>query len=122
MSRARKFFGELFRRKVVRLLGAYIAVLWLLLQGFASLFPVIGVPEWVLQALIVVGVAAIPFLALFSWKYDIVPPQLVRDSEDVAAMNPGLNWARVRHDVRPSTRSGGGSDPASLQFRAQDCR
>lgn len=100
MSRVREFFRELFRRKVVRLLGAYIAVFWLLAQGLASLFPVLGVPGWVLQSFIVVGIAAIPFLALFSWKYDIVPPQLVRDSEDIAAMNPGLSWARVRHDVR----------------------
>jgi len=100
MSRIKKFFRELLRRKVVRLLGAYIAVFWLLAQGFASLFPVLGVPEWVLQAFIVVGLIAIPILAIVSWKYEIVPPQLVRDSEDVAAMNAGLSWARVRHDVR----------------------
>jgi hypothetical protein len=100
MSRIKKFFRELLRRKVVRLLGAYIAVFWLLAQGFASLFPVLGVPEWVLLAFIVIGVVAIPILAIVSWKYEIVPPQLVRDSEDVAAMNAGLNWARVRHDVR----------------------
>lgn len=100
MGQRRNFLGELFRRKVVRLLCAYIAVFWLLAQGFASLFPVVGVPPWVLQAFIVAGIAAIPVLALFSWKYDIVPPQLVRDTEDVAQMNPGLHWARVRHDVR----------------------
>jgi len=100
VSRIRKFFGELLRRKVVRLLGAYIAVLWLLAQGFASLAPVLGVPNIVPLAFMVIGIAAIPFLAYFSWRYDIVPPQLVRDSEDVAAMNPGLGWARVRHDVR----------------------
>jgi len=100
MSRVRRFFRELFRRKVVRLLGAYIAVFWLLAQGFASLFPVLGIPGWALQSFIVIGIAAIPFLALFSWKYDIVPPQLVRDSQDLAAMNPGRDWARVRHDAR----------------------
>jgi hypothetical protein len=100
MSGIKKFFRELFRRKVVRLLGAFIAVFWLLAQGFASLFPVLGVPEWVLQAFIVTGIVAIPVLAIFAWKYDIVPPQLVRDSQDIAAMNAGLSWARVRHDVR----------------------
>jgi hypothetical protein len=93
-----RFFSELLRRKVVRLLGAYIAVLWLLAEGFASLFPVFGIPEGFVAAFVIVGVAAIPVLAFFSWKYDVVPPQLVRDIKDVEATNPGLSWARMRHD------------------------
>lgn len=98
MGQVGKFVSELLRRKVVRLLGAYIAVFWLLLQGLASLFPVLGVPDWTLRVFFIVGVAIIPVLAFFSWKYDIVPPQLVRDSKDVEAVNPALSWARVRHD------------------------
>lgn len=98
MKGVRKFASELFRRKVVRLVGAYIAVFWLLAQGFASLFPVVGFPEWPLRAFIVVGIAAIPLIAFFSWKYDIVPPQLVRDHKDLEAINPALSWAMVRHD------------------------
>lgn len=98
MSRVRKFMSELFRRKVVRLVGAYIAVFWLLAGGLTSLFPVLGIPDWILRAFIMAGIAAIPVLAFFSWKYDIVPPQLVRDSKDVETINPGLSWARVRHD------------------------
>lgn len=100
MSKIGKFASELLRRKVVRLLGAYIAVFWLLAQGFASLFPVLGVPDWALRAFIAIGVAAIPVLAFFSWKYDIVPPQLVRDSKDIELENPALSWASVRHDNR----------------------
>jgi FHA domain len=100
MGKIRKFGKELFRRKVVRLVGAYIAVLWLLAQGFASLAPVLGIPNWVVYAFIVVGVAAIPVLAFFSWKYDIVPPQLVRDAKDVELQNPALSWARMRHETK----------------------
>lgn len=99
MGKIRKFGKELFRRKVVRVVGAYIAVLWLLAQGFASLAPVLGVPNWVVYAFIIVGVAAIPVLAFFAWKYDIVPPQLVRDAKDVELQNPALSWARARHDT-----------------------
>jgi hypothetical protein len=93
-----RFVSELFRRKVVRLLGAYIAILWLLAQGIVSLAPVLGVPDWAQLGFIVVGIAIIPFLAFFSWKYDIVPPQLVRDTKDIESTNPGLSWARLRHD------------------------
>jgi hypothetical protein len=80
------------------LLGAYIAIFWLLAQGFASLFPVLGVPNWVLRVFIVAGTAAIPLLAFMSWKYNLVPPQLVRDPKDLEASNPALSWASRRHD------------------------
>lgn len=99
-SRIRKFLTELLRRKVVRVLGAYVAVLWLLSDGFSSLFPVVGIPEWVLRGFIVVGVALIPVVAFFSWRYDLVPPHLVKDVKDVEAQNPALGWALVRHDAK----------------------
>jgi hypothetical protein len=98
MKKHVNFVSELLRRKVVRILGAYIAVFWLLAQGFASLFPVMGVPGWALRAFIIAGIGAIPFLALLSWKYDIVPPQLIRDPKDVEMANPALSWATHRHD------------------------
>lgn len=98
MSRFLHFLSELFRRKVVRLLCAYVAIIWLLAQGFASLFPVLGLPDWLLRAFIVAGVAAIPVVAFLSWKYDLIPPQLVRDSQDLTDTHPVLSWARRRHN------------------------
>jgi hypothetical protein len=92
------FVSELFRRKVVRLLGAYIAILWLLAQGYASFYEAFGLPDWSLRAFLVVGIAMIPLLAFFSWKYDIAPPQLVRDAHDLEAKNPAISWAARRHD------------------------
>ncbi len=100
MKRLRKFVTELFRRKVVRLLGAYVALLWLLAEGFASVFPVIGIPIVVIRVFLGVGIGALPLLAFLSWKYDILPPQLVRDAKDVAADNPALGRARVRHEAK----------------------
>jgi len=98
MKRLFDFLSELVRRKVVRLLGAYVVILWLLAQGFADLFPAFGFPEWSLRIFIIVGLAVIPLLAWLSWKYDLAPPHIVRDVEDVEATNPGLSWAMHRHD------------------------
>jgi hypothetical protein len=98
MKRFIGFISELFRRKVVRLLGGYIVILWLLAQGFADLFPAFGFPEWSLRAFIIGGLAIIPVLAWLSWKYDLTPPQVVRDVKDVDIVNPGLSWAMRRHD------------------------
>jgi hypothetical protein len=79
MGKISQFGRELLRRKVVRLVAAYVIGIWVLAQGFASLFPVLRIPDWVLLGFIVTGIAALPVIAFFSWKYDIVPPQLVRD-------------------------------------------
>lgn len=98
MGRVRQFTKELFRRRVVRLVGAYVAVFWLLTVGFASLFPALGFPGWVLRLFIMVGIGAIPLLAFLSWKYNIVPPQLIRDSKDAEARHPAHSWAQLRHD------------------------
>jgi len=98
LKRVCRFFAELLRRKVVRLLGAYVAVFWLLAQGYASLYPAFDLPDWSLRAFVIIGIGIIPFLAFFSWKYDLVPPQIVRDPKDVEANNPALSWAMVRHD------------------------
>ncbi len=98
MKRILGFFSELVRRKVVRLLFAYVVILWLLAQGFADLFPAFGMPDWALRVFIITGIAIIPVLAFLSWKYDLTPPQLVRDPNDVENSNPGLSWAMRRHD------------------------
>jgi hypothetical protein len=98
MKPIRNFAGELLRRKVVRVVGGYIAVLWLAATGLSSLFPAFGLPDWSFRVLMIAAVSVIPFLAIFSWKYDIVPPQLVRDPKDLEAVNPALSWAMIRHD------------------------
>jgi hypothetical protein len=98
MQKLLGFFSELLRRKVVRLLFAYIVIFFVLAQGYASLYPAFDLPDWTLRAFMAVGIALIPVLAWFSWRYDITPPQLVRDAKDLESSNPALTWAMQRHD------------------------
>lgn len=99
MIKVRNIFSELLRRKVIRLMGAYIAIFWLLATGMSDIIPNLGfLPDWFFQAFVITGIALIPVLAFLSWKYDVVPPQLVRDARDAQALNPGLSWAMRRHD------------------------
>lgn len=100
MGRLRFFTRELLRRKVVRFVGAYLAIFWALALGLASLIQPLGIPDIVFRIFLIVGLAALPFVAFLSWKYDLVPPQLVRDIRDLEAENPGLSWARMRHDAK----------------------
>jgi hypothetical protein len=100
MGRFRAFRKELFRRKVIRLVVAYLAIFWAIVAGLSQFQDIFLIPNGALIALIVAGIAATPLVAFLAWKFDIVPPQLVRDVKDVQAENPGLSWARVRHDSK----------------------
>jgi len=67
-------------------------------EGYASLAPAFDLPDSWLRVFIIAGITLIPVIALLSWKYDLVAPQIVRDSKDLEGMNPALNWAMPRHD------------------------
>lgn len=70
---------ELIRRGVLRALGAYIAVVWLLAQGVVDVFPALGLPGWTVKGFLIVTIAATPLIALVSWKYDLTRKGLLRD-------------------------------------------
>lgn len=99
VKKLRELVIELSRRKVIRLMGAYIAIFWLLATGLSDILPALDfLPDWSFQAFVITGLAVIPVLAFLSWKYDFVPPHLVRDARDVEKLNPALSWAMRRHD------------------------
>ena len=102
MSKLRGFFTELVRRQMFRTLGAYIVIIWGLAQGLAGLFPIFGVPDWVLRSFIYASIAATPLVVILAWKYQFTMQGLVRDPEDEEAELDGtglLNRARTKHDT-----------------------
>ena len=100
MNRVSHFLAELLRRKVVRFLGAYIATFFLLIGGLDYLFEAWGVPDGYLDLLIIIGTAALPVLAILSWKYNLVPPALVPEGDGIEDKHPLVKWAIGRHDSR----------------------
>ncbi len=101
-----KLLRELSRRRVFRTVIAYIVLIWALSQGAADLFPIFGLPDWALRAFVIGSVAAIPLVALLSWRFDITTKGIVPDpfgdpgvlaDEDLAPSN-AAQWAANRHD------------------------
>jgi hypothetical protein len=92
----------------VRTVIAYVVILWALSQGAADLFPAFGLPDWALRAFVVGGLAAIPLVALLSWRFDITPKGIVSEpfgdpgvlaDEDLQPDNAAA-WAKNRHDPK----------------------
>ncbi len=73
--------AELKRRNVLRVIVAYLAGSWLLLQIADVVLPRLGVPDRVLTILIiVVAIGFVPALVI-SWVFEWTPEGLKRDAE-----------------------------------------
>ena len=79
--------AELKRRQVYPVVIAYAVVAWLLLQVGEVTFGPLGLPEWVMTALIVVVILGFPVAVALAWIYDIQPARIRRDIADVAVVD-----------------------------------
>jgi serine/threonine-protein kinase len=73
-----KFWQELHRRRVYRLVGFYIVGAWVVIQVADISFPAWGVPDSALRYLFLAAVAGFPVALIFSWYYDITPKGVIR--------------------------------------------
>lgn len=75
----RRLSDELKRREVYPVIVAYAIVAWLALQIGEVTFDPLGLPTWVMPALIVLVAAGFPVAVLLAWMYDITPQGIRRD-------------------------------------------
>jgi tetratricopeptide (TPR) repeat protein len=61
---------ELRRREVFRATGLYVGVMWILIEAASVLLPAFEAPEWVLRALIIVGIIGLPVAVVLAWFFD----------------------------------------------------
>ena len=71
-------FEELKRRKVIRVVVAYIIVGWLLIQVAETTFEPMGLPGWTLRLVIVLVALGLPLTAVLAWAFDITPGGVIR--------------------------------------------
>lgn len=96
----KKLARELIRRRVLRALGAYLVVVWLLFQGLVDLFPTIGLPEWSIQVFLAITIAATPVVAMIAWKYDLASKGSLRDSAHVAVAHKSSTARAIDRTTR----------------------
>ncbi len=65
------------QRRVIRVLGMYLAGSFILLQVADVTFEPLGFPDWSQTALIVVLLVGIPVVAGFAWVFDVTPDGVV---------------------------------------------
>jgi TolB-like protein len=75
------FFTELKRRNVVKVSMAYLALGWVVVEVTTTVTPLLHLPEWLPTVVVWIGIIGFPFVAVFSWVYELTPEGLKRESE-----------------------------------------
>jgi hypothetical protein len=70
---------QLRQRKVCRATITYVLVLWLNLQIADVLFPVIGIPDWTIKFVMIIGVMGFPVVLILAWTFQITPKGIELD-------------------------------------------
>ncbi len=83
-----QFFEELKRRNVLRVAIAYLAVSWLLIQIFETLFPIFGQSDALIRLVAILLIIGVPLVLIFSWLYELTPEglKLERDVDRVRSI------------------------------------
>ena len=81
------FFAELKRRNVYKVAVAYAVAAWAFAQGIAQVFPVFGVPNWIIQLIVLLIVIGFPIALVLAWAFELTPEGLKR-TEDVDLARP----------------------------------
>ena len=70
---------ELKRRRVVRVGIAYMAVGWAMVEVTSTIFPLLGIPDWVVRAITVLVVVGFPVAVVTAWVFQVSPQGVVID-------------------------------------------
>ena len=76
--------AELLRRRVPQTVGLWMVASLSVAEGASLLIESMGLPAWILQAVVVVALAGMPVAAAVAWRYDLTREGLRRTSEGLA--------------------------------------
>lgn len=86
-------WGEIRRRNVHRVAIGYVAAAWLLIQVVETLFPVFGLADMAIRAVVIVLAIGFVPAVILSWVFEWTPEGFRRDSE-VTAPAPAARTRR----------------------------
>jgi adenylate cyclase len=88
-----RFFAEIRRRRVLRVVGVYAVGAWAAIEVTATVFPLLHFPESAATYVVYLALLGFPVTVALAWIFDLTPHGVVRTpamapGEDVAATPP----------------------------------
>ncbi len=68
-----RFYGELKRRKVLRVGAVYAVVSWVVVEIASVMFPELLLPDWSVRLMIALLVMGFPVALVLAWAFDLKP-------------------------------------------------
>src|SRR4026209_3039494 len=90
---------RLRERGVLRVAGAYAVIAWLLLQIADVTFEPLGVPRWLMTAVIAAAVLGFPVAIALAWHFELGDHGLERDVATDSVARPVVHGLRRYADV-----------------------
>ncbi len=75
-----RFWQELKRRGVPRVLAMYAATAFIVIEASDIIFPRLGAPDWTVTLMIILLIVGFPVTFILSWIFDITPQGVVKTS------------------------------------------
>lgn len=69
----RKFFAEVRRRNVYKIVVTYLVVAWLVVQVATQTFPFLEIPTWCVRLVIALLLLGFPVALILAWAYELAP-------------------------------------------------
>jgi len=82
-SRLQRFFAELKRRHVFRVMAVYGATAFVVIQAADVIFPAIPLPAWTVSLVVWLALLGLPVALALAWAYEVTP-EGVRHTEEAA--------------------------------------
>ena len=80
-----RFFAELKRRRVFRVMAVYGATAFVVLQVADIAFPALGLPEWAMTLVLALTLAGFPIAVVVAWAFEMSPEGMKRTLDADAA-------------------------------------
>ncbi len=87
-DKGHNFFNELKRRNVYRVATVYAIIGWLLIQIADATFSYLGIPDWMVTAVIIFVLIGFPVSLVLAWAFEMGPEGIIRTTSDKAEENP----------------------------------
>lgn len=99
-SRVKRFYGELKRRKVIRVAVAYVIASWIIVEVASVMFPELLLPDWSVRLVIAMVLTGFPIALILAWAFDIKPDAgPPADQQEVAALPEPEESAKPVNDI-----------------------
>ncbi|MGB5675350.1 MAG: tetratricopeptide repeat protein [Gemmatimonadota bacterium] len=80
-----RFFAELKRRRVFRVMAMYGAVAFVILQVADIALPGLGLPEWTITLILALTLLGFPLAIVLAWAFDMTPEGMQRTADATPA-------------------------------------